>query len=324
MSNRYTATSAAPGTDVDGLGGGAIAAGDISDAGTVGVGLVQSETASDALTALGGAAALRALLDAVVTTYTLGGSTTDYTAAAAYAPSGITAHTGTSVSGRLGDGTDVPFFSVLGKGGVAALARNASGVRITHTAANTAANPWPYSSGSPALVIPLAPSTPRDVQVDLRVRVNFDATRAVTGTDTVEAFLGITRYAKGERDFTLGGVWIVTHYPLSSGAVSELAYALSPQSTATTTETARDVSSAGEGTTAGITARDVRIVLKGPTVEVLTGPAGGSLTQRVYYADVAELHARDGLAVTLGISQNQATPLAGYYAQIEVLTVTPL
>ena len=62
MADRYVATSATPGTDVDGLGGGAVAAGDISDAGTVGVDLVQSETAADALAALGGAAALRALL----------------------------------------------------------------------------------------------------------------------------------------------------------------------------------------------------------------------------------------------------------------------
>ena len=62
MADRYVATSATPGTDVDGLGGGAVAAGDITDAGTVGVDLVQSETAADALAALGGAAALRALL----------------------------------------------------------------------------------------------------------------------------------------------------------------------------------------------------------------------------------------------------------------------
>lgn len=62
MTNRYAATSASPGTDVDGLGGGSVAAGDITDAGTVGVDLVQSETAADALAALGGAAALRALL----------------------------------------------------------------------------------------------------------------------------------------------------------------------------------------------------------------------------------------------------------------------
>lgn len=62
MADRYVATSATPGTDVDGLGGGSVAAGDISDAGTVGVDLVQSETAADAVAALGGAASLRALL----------------------------------------------------------------------------------------------------------------------------------------------------------------------------------------------------------------------------------------------------------------------
>jgi len=62
MADRYVATSSTPGADVDGLGGGSVAAGDITDAGTVGVDLVQSETADDALAALGGAAALRALL----------------------------------------------------------------------------------------------------------------------------------------------------------------------------------------------------------------------------------------------------------------------
>lgn len=312
---------------VGGSGAASVAVGDLSDIGTMGEDIAQADDLTEVVAALGGAAAVRtgigAAASAATVTYTLGGATTDYTADAAYAPSGLTVASGSSVSGRLGDGTLVPFFSAAFKGGIAALARNASGVRLTHTTANSASNPWPYADAVPHLTIPLSRDL-IDFQVDFTYAANIDDIRSASGSDIVETFVGITRHAVGQRPYTIGGVWLVTLVSVNGGAASELAYAIAAQGAYTTTETARDVSSSGEGTTGGATARDVRVVVKGPTIEVLTGPAGGALTRRVYYADISDLPPRDGLALVLSISQSKASPSAGRYVELRALTVTPL
>jgi len=312
-----------------GGGGGASALGDLSDIGTMGEPVAQADNLTEVVTALGGAAAVRTALDVAqdgaTITYTLGGTVTDYTADSAYAPSGLTALTGTSVSGRLGDGTAgaVPFFSALYKGSIAALARNANGVRLTHATANSVGNPWPYVAGAPAIVIPL--DAPQDVQIDFRYAVNIEAIgRCTSGSDIVEAFVGLVRADPSTRPYTIAGVWVVTLNAVNGGATSELAYGLAVAGAFTTTDTARDVSGAGEGTSAGVTVRDVRITLKGATVRVQIGPAGGALTEYLYYADVHALQARDGLSLVVSNCQNQSTPAAGHYVELRALTVTPL
>ena len=306
-----------------GGGGGASALGDLSDIGTMGEPVAQADNITEVVTALGGAAALRALLAAAPTIYSLDGDAHDYTLDSAYAPSGLTTVGGGDVSGRLGDGAEVPYFTAAFKGSIAALARNANGVRLTHSAANSAANPWPYADAAPHLKIDLS-SALIDFQVDFTYAANLDAIgRAASGSDIVELFAGLTRHAAGARPYTIAGVWLVTLASVNGGAPSELAYGIAAAGAYTTTETARDVSSAGEGTSAGITARDVRIIVKGATVEVLTGP-GGSLTRRIYYADIGDLAARDGLSLIVSASQNQAMPGAGYYIELRALTITPL
>jgi hypothetical protein len=74
-----------------------------------------------------------------------------------------------------------------------------------------------------------------------------------------------------------------------------------------------------------VTARAVRIVVSGLALEVLTGPAGGSLTQRRYYSSARRMISREGLALSLALMQYQAGgALAGYYAELRSLSVTPL
>lgn len=309
-----------------GGGGGASALGDLSDIGVMGEPVAQSDNLTEVVTALGGAAAVRTALDVAqdgaTITYTLGGTVTDYTADAAYAPSGLTTTGGfssTAVSGRLGDGVEVPHFTAFRKSEIAALARNANGLRLTRVATNSGVlTTWPYGDAGAVIRIPL-PRTLRDVQVDARLAVGMPVL-AAGGTDIMEALVGLVRHKDGARAYTLGGTWVYTYYSDFAGAPAE--YAWGPEFA--TTDTLRDVSSAGEGTAGGVTVRDVRIILSGDTVEVLTGPAGGSLTRRAYYESVAELDVREGLAMVVSLTQLQATPAAGYYAELRSLVITPL
>ena len=309
-----------------GGGGGASALGDLSDIGTMGEPIGQADDLTEVVTAMGGAAAVRTALDVAqdgaTITYTLGGTVTDYTADAAYAPSGLTTLSGGSVSARLGDGTVVPYFSAIRKSEVGALARNSNGVRLTLYGSNSASGgiTWPYANTGCAIHIPLDVS--HDVQIDATVALNFDAMRGVGGTDLVEALVGVVRRGEpsGRPAYLLGGTWLYSYYPDFSGVVAEYAVGLN----FATTDTQRDVSSSGEGTVSNITVRDVRVILKGNTVEVLTGPTSGALTRRIYYADVELLPARDGLAFMVSLAQAQSTPQSGYYCELRELVITPL
>lgn len=289
--------------------------------------VAQSDNLAEVVTALGGAAAVRTALDVAqdgaTITYTLGGTVTDYTADAAYAPSGITAVTGGSVSGRLGDGSAVPYFTALYKTRISALARNANGVRLTIAAANSAGSPYPYADDGAALLIPL-PAVGRDVQIDVRVAVNTESDRAAGGTDTLSVQCLVVRDAGTARPYVVAGINLNSYFPVLAGVLYEYYYVLAGEgSFGTSPGTQFDVSSAGEGTTAGVTVRDVRFTLKGHTLKIETGPAGGALTERAYYADVKALAWRGDLSLVLAFGQNQSTP-AVYYAELRVLTITPL
>ena len=311
-----------------GGGGGASALGDLSDIGVMGEDIGQADDLTEVVTALGGAAAVRTALDVAqdgpTVTYTLGGSPHDYTADSAYAPSGLSAVTGGSVSGRLGDGSAVPYFTALYKSRVSALARNANGLRLTIAAANSAGSPYPYADDGGALLIPL-PVTGRDVQIDVRIATNIEAVgRAAGGTDTLSVQCLVVRDADTARPYVLAGINLNSYFPVLSGAIYEYYYVLASEgSFGTSPGTQLDVSSAGEGTSAGVTARDVRITLKGHTLKIETGPAGGSLTSRAFYADVKAFAWRGDLALVLAFGQNQSTP-AAYYAELRALTITPL
>ena len=309
-----------------GGGGGAASLGDLSDIGVMGEPVAQSDNLTEVVTALGGAAAVRTALDVAqdgaTITYTLGGSPVDYTGLSAYAPSGLTTTGGspsTAVSGRLGDGVSVPYFTAFRKSEIAALARTSTGLRLTRVGTNSGVlTTWPYSDAGAVIRIPL-PRTLRDVQVDITLAVAMPVL-AAGGSDIMEALVALVRHKDGARAYTFGGAWIYTFASDFAGAPAE--YAWGPEFV--TTDTQRDVSSAGEGTTGAVTVRDVRIVLAGDTVEVLTGPAGGALARRAYFESVAELDAREGLAVVVSLTQLQATPATGYYAELRSLTLTPL
>lgn len=313
-----------------GGGGGASALGDLSDIGVMGEDIGQADDLTEVVTAMGGAAAVRTAIDVAqdgpTVTYTLGGTVTDYTADSAYAPSGLSAVTGGSVSGRLGAGIagDVPYFTALYKSRVSVLARNANGLRLTIAAANSAGSPYPYADDGGALLIPL-PVTGRDVQIDVRIATNIEAVgRAAGGTDTLSVQCLVVRDADTARPYVLAGINLNSYFPVLSGAIYEYYYVLASEgSFGTSPGTQLDVSSAGEGTSAGVTARDVRITIKGHTLKVETGPAGGSLTERAHYADVKALAWRGDLSLVLAFGQNQSTP-AAYYAELRALTITPL
>lgn len=309
------------------ISGGATALADLSDIGTMGEPIAQADNLSEVLTAMGGAAAVRTALDVAqdgaTITYTLGGTVTDYTAASDYALTGVTVVSG-APSTRLGDGTSVPHFHVLNRSAIAALARNSDGLRVTHVASNSATHSYPYAAGGATIRIPLA-RTLGDVQVDLRVAMNLAATPAAGGTDLIETFTGLCRAQPLERDYVLGGVWINSSYPsIGSGTVLEYAYCLAAQAGYRSDDTARDISSSGEGTTGGVSVRDVRVIVRGAVVEVWTCAAGGTLTRRIAYADPELVEGRNDLCVIVSITQNQATPQAGYYAELRSLTITPL
>ena len=256
-------------------------------------------------------------------TYTLGGSPEDYTAASGYALSGVTVISG-APSTRLGDGTSVPYFHVLNRGVIAALARNSDGLRMTHATANSATHSYPYAAGGATIRIPLA-RTLGDVQVDLRIAMNLAATPAAGGTDLIATFTGLCRAQPLERDYTLGGIWIISSYPsIGSGTVLEYAYCLAAQAGYRSDDTVRDISSSGEGTTGGVTVRDVRVIVRGAVVEVWTCAAGGTLTRRIAYTDPELVEGRNDLCVIASIAQNQATPQAGYYVELRALVITPL
>ena len=308
-----------------GGGGGASALGDLSDIGVMGEDIGQADDLTEVVTAMGGAAAVRTALDVAqdgpTVTYTLGGSPHDYTAASDYALTGVTAVSGAS-TGLLGGADGIPPFHALTKGSIAALARNSTGLRLTHATANSGTHSYPYADAAPTLRLPLSRLL-TDVQIDLTFAVDLP-TRAAGGSDLVAAFAGVCRAATGARDYVLGGAWLVSHPPVHSSAPAELAWALSAAGGSRTTDTARDVSAGGEGTSGTTTARGLRVILRGATVEVLTGPAGGSLTRRCYYSDPELVTARDGLALVVSLAQNRATPAAGYWIELRALTITPL
>lgn len=302
-------------------GGGASALSDLSDIGAMGEPIAQADDLTEVVTAMGGAAAVRTALDVAVT-YTLGGSSVDYSAASGYALSGVTVISG-APSTRLGDGTSVPYFHALNRSAIAALARNSDGLRMTHATANSASHSYPYAAGGATARIPL-PRGLGDVQVDLRVATNLDSAPAAGGSDLIATWTGLCRAAPSERDYVLGGVWINSSAGTLGGTCHEFAYCLSAQGSWRSDDSVRDVSSAGEGTTGGVTTRDVRVIVKGAVVEVWSCAAGGTLTRRIAYTDTELVEGRGDLCAIVSLAQNQSTPLAGYYVELRALTITPL
>jgi hypothetical protein len=179
------------------------------------------------------------------------------------------------------------------------------------------------------MIIPLFGGL-EDFQIDVTYATNIESVgRASGGSSYVMAKLALLRRTARYTDQVLPD-YLMRHYLYSYAGdspayIRERCSVYGGPAAAGEYNTAVDVSSAGEGTSGGVTARAVRIVVSGLALEVLTGPAGGSLTQRRYYSSARRMISREGLALSLALMQYQAGgALAGYYAELRSLSVTPL
>lgn len=259
-------------------------------------------------------------------TWAVAGSVVDYTA-----ESNWTAVTnvlsGTAASDVLGDGSTTPYFYVVaGRARVSALARGASGLTLTQTAANNISGgqqSWPYSDvNAPAILVPL-PTGLGDVQIDAVVTQNLDSARA-TATYWSDANISLIAPSSiGTLPYRVATVIWYSYGSASSGHVTEECRAYAATGSAgTLLGSALDVSTGAEGTTSNVTTRQVRIVVRGPIVIISSGPVG-SLTQRGVASYATIRAGRQDLALSLAIGQNLASP-AATYVRLESLTVTAL
>jgi len=301
-------------------GGGASSLGDLSDIGAMGEPIAQADNLAEVMTAMGGASAVRSAVNLAAYTYTFAGGALDYTAESAYNPSGSTS-TGRPSSGLLGDGTSVPRFFVYGRDFVSALARTTTpSLRVSLTTANgeslLAANGASNSGAN--LIFPLPPSLGTRFQITATIATNIPTSLSGAGTDFASTRFGLLRRDAGANiPPTTAMVDLFTFALESSGAITE--------SCATDTAYGSPVTLTGE-VSGSVIARDVRITMTGAETITETKPAGsGSYTERRNYIDVLRrVTNADGFALCLALGQIQSVPIAGYWAEIRALTITPL
>ena len=205
---------------------------------------------------------------------------------------------------------------------MARLARNADGLRLTAPNSNTASAAaqytWPKSENGGALHLMLPDG---DIQIDLTMAFNGEAIGRNTGTNWYDASVAVMLW--GTNNTALPGpmarVSLYSYGSTDSGKVQENSFAWADNVTGTNF----DVSTSGEGTTTGITVRDVRFIVRGHVVQVLTGPHGGALTSRLYRADPRWNPSRGGRRLAFGLSQYVGSPWTGLWTELRSLTITP-
>jgi len=303
----YTATSAG---DVLALGMVAALAGE--PAGTTlisdGAGDVATTHADvSAMLAASDAAAARAALGAqgtsIATAYTLGGAVTDYTVDPAYAPAGLGALAPLSASGDMGDGTTVPRFFAVAKNRIAALARTATGIRLTVDSASSQCIPMGEDGATIVVRLPAADDFTLDFAVESNC-ANFSLGGAgylITRTTVVQRGAGTQLWGTAES--------VMESYLYTQGAVTTFGVS------ASTTDVSGTVA-------AGIVKRSVRVIRSGCTMEVLDGPTVGSLTRRSYTSQYKLRGANQPLAALILSLSGFQVAKSGCYLELQALSVT--
>ena len=268
------------------------------------------ETSADVsamLAAANAAAALAALgaqSSTITTAYTLGGAAHDYTADAAYAPSGLSAAASTlTASGLLGDGTTVPQFFALARNRIAALARTATGLRLTVN--STSSQCIPTGEDGATIVVRLPPAD--DFTLDFTVESNCPgfalggSEYLITRTTVVQRGSGTVLWGTPES--------IVESYLFTQG-------------TTTSFGVWADSSNVSATVAAGIVKRSVRVIQSGCTLEVLDGPNVGSLTRRSFVSNYKLRGANQPLAALILSLSGFQVAKSGCYLELQALSVT--
>ena len=303
----YTATTAG---DVLALGMVAALTGEPAGAALIsdGAGGI-TETSADvsamlaASSAAAAAAAIGAQGTSIATAYTLGGAVTDYTVDAAYAPAGLGALAPLSASGDMGDGTVVPRFFAVAKNRIAALARTATGIRLTVDSASSQCIPTGEDGATIVVRLPAAD----DFTLDFTLESNC-ANYALAGGEYLLTRTTVVQRGSGT---VLWGTpeSIAESYLYTTGAVTTFGVGAS----------ATDVSAT---VAAGIVKRSVRVIQSGCTLEVLDGPDVGSLTRRSYTSQYKIRGAHQPLGALILSLSGFSVAKSGCYLELQALSVT--
>ena len=302
----YTATSAG---DVLALGMVAALAGEPAGAALISDGAGDIATTSadvSAMLACVNDAAILAALGAqgpsIATAYTLGGAVTDYTVDAAYAPAGLGA-LALSASGDMGDGVTVPRFFAVAKNRIAALARTATGIRLTVDSTSSQCIPTGEDGATIVVRLPSADDFPLDFTVESNC-ANYGLAGGeylITRTTVVQRGSGTVLWGTPES--------IAESYLYTLGAVTTFGVGGS------TTNVSATVA-------AGIVKRSVRVIQSGCTLEVLDGPDVGSLTRRSYTSQYKIRGAHQPLGALILSLSGLFVAKSGCYLELQALSVT--
>ena len=273
----------------DGAGGVATTSADVSA-------MLAASSAAAARTALGAQGTL------ISTAYVLGGAVTDYTLDAAYAPAGLGALAPLSASGDLGDGVTVPRFFAVAKNRIAALARTATGIRLTVDSASSQCIPQGEDGATIVVRLPSA----NDFTLDFTLESNCanyglaGGEYLITRTTVVQRGSGTVLWGTPES--------IAESYLYTTGAVTTFGVGAS----------ATDVSAT---VAAGIVKRSVRVIQSGCTLEVLDGPDVGSLTRRSYTSQYKIRGAHQPLGALILSLSGFLVAKVGCYIELQALSV---
>lgn len=277
-------------------------------------------------------AQLRNSLETASQSWVMAGSVVDYTADPNYAPAGLVADSGTAVSDVLGDGTTVPRFYVVERGGLAACARNAQGLRITNVTANNVTalgRSWPFNAGEGgAIWIPLR-GWGSEVEIDARIACNLEALGRSTGAASYfDASLALVHWTTDAVLPTrLCAVNLLSVLGVNAGALTEYVRHWAPVTSDGTQAVGAGNVSGAPWTTAGVTEQRVVFRRRGHVLEILTEDNLGDLIQRAYRADVRLLGSRGDMAFVLGTGQYRVganAPHAGLWAELRELWIGAL
>jgi hypothetical protein len=244
-------------------------------------------------------------------TYALGGSSYDFTADAEYAPTGI--HAGeTNTSGALGgNAMSLPVFNVVGRHRVAALARTATGLRMTAISVLNF-DSWLYASNGANLIfaLPAGIDWPH-VVADVRLAANFASLTAPTGSAYLRAAAGFLRATPESYGTRLVAANIRRKGDVNGAAVGFVA---DTDQNASTSATA-DLSGATY-TSGGVTTVDLRLAVEGLTVSAGYGPPGGAITTAVSRSD--SVRRGPGVMFVVSLGSNYSNP-AGAWLEVQSL-----
>lgn len=255
-------------------------------------------------------------------TYDFSGGAHDYTADANYAPSGSTSTVrSNSESALLGDGVSVPYFHVVGRDYVAALARTTTpSLRITILNANgeqlLRGDGTTELGGNVVFPVPWWAVTIPRWQIDAVVATNIAATPCTSGSDFASCRVGLVRWHPS--DGIPQTVCVVDNYSYAGDASGTQKEGRTMDGAS---DTATDIS--GE-TSGGINVRHIRIVRSGTMLTLSTGPNEGALTERRKLLHYKRRIGPVGpVAFVLAMGQVKATPSSGCYGELRSLVFTP-